>query len=117
MNIDDQDFRTVVYDGHVTVVWQGKGVRDVGTTSADRMPDGSWWLCRALVQPEDNRGQGIGSILVMRLKHEVQAQGGTRLVVAPGGYNMDQKRQQAFYVRCGFHEEPEEFGPVYVWTP
>ena len=117
MDMDDQKFNTVTHDGHVTAVWQGKGVREVGTASADRMPDSSWWLSRALVQPEEKRGQGIGSVLVMRLQHEVQAQGGTRLVVCPGGYGMDQKRQCAFYIRCGFREEPGDLGHIYVWSP
>ncbi|MBD3261102.1 MAG: GNAT family N-acetyltransferase [Candidatus Altiarchaeales archaeon] len=110
-------YDVISYEGHVTIIWRGDSLRERGTASADQMGEDWWWVCRVLVDPKDVRGQGIGTELITRLKAEVVKGGCRRLVVSPGGYDMDQSKQRQFYIRNGFSAEDAEHDRVYVWRP
>jgi len=88
----------------------------VGITNADNagllmpsesFPPGRWWLARINVlenrAPGVARGQGIGSEMMRRLQENLVTQPGfIELLVAPGGYGADEKKQWNFYLKCGF---------------
>jgi GNAT superfamily N-acetyltransferase len=64
----------------------------------------SWWVSRVLVQPSSARGKGLGGQLLEELKKAVAEMGGTRLLVTPGGYSNEWKRQHKFYRAHGFRD-------------
>lgn len=82
--------------------WVGEDLRQRGTASVDKLPDGRWWVSRVLVQPSTMTGNGIGGKLLELVKSEVKKQGGGIMVVCPGGYAGDQKKQRNFYRKHGF---------------
>jgi GNAT superfamily N-acetyltransferase len=74
-----------------------------------------WWINRVLV-PKELRGKGIGRELLCRLKGAVTAQGGSGMIVTPGGYDIPQEDQIAFYRACGFEVVREEgVGVLMLW--
>ena len=107
----NEGFHTASCDGNVTIFWQGPTVFDRGTASADRTSEHVWWINRVLVQPEECRGKGIGTVLVQLLKENLKGQG--TLTVCPGGYSDDVERQKNFYLKCGFVDN----GDLLVCTP
>lgn len=103
MKIDDGKIVVISQPTHVTISWYvGSGFVERATVSADLVDQ--WWINRVLVQPESNRGLGIGSHLLKMLKEEVKKQGGTKIVVAPGGYDQNKDRQVRFYKKHNFIE-------------
>ena len=59
-------------------------------------------ICRAILQPESMRGQGIGSEMMRRLKDELRRVRCKKCYVTPGGYNSRQEDQFRFYEKNGF---------------
>jgi predicted N-acetyltransferase YhbS len=59
-----------------------------------------WWLARVKVNPKYRR-KGIGRQMIGLLVETVKDKG-YPIVVAPGGYDLSPKAQQAFYRACGF---------------
>lgn len=77
---------------------------------ASNMGNGSWYLNRVIVK-DHNRGRGLGSKALQRVIKEVRQQGGTEIIVEPGGYGSDPARLRVFYGRHGFEPvgDPETF--------
>lgn len=73
-------------------------------------PD-NWYVNRVIV-PKDFRGHGVGGKLLERLKQEVALKGGKKLIVEPGGYAQDLKRQRHFYEKHGFQRVEDHW----VWS-
>lgn len=71
-----------------------------GTASASKLDD-KWWIERVFVR-EDDRGKGIGKLILNRLLALIPA--ADIVQVAPGGYNIPFKVQCAFYESCGFKQ-------------
>lgn len=82
----------------------------LSTASADRTGD-RWWVTRVKVA-EDDRGTGLGTLMLVRLLARVFEAGATELWVSPGGYGSDPERLAAFYRRVGFEPEGDE---TMVW--
>lgn len=67
---------------------------------------GDWWISRVMV-PSAFRGEGLGSRMLGLLLGGIQEvhredklfRG---VVVTPGGYGVDPRRQRAFYLKIGF---------------
>ena len=88
------------------------GDRELATASADRLSRRTWNVSRVFV-PRNYRSQGVGGLLLERLKKEMSLMGQFKsLSVAAGGYNSDLSRLERFYTRCGFKKKEENF---YVW--
>lgn len=64
--------------------------------------DDDWWISRALVNPKEVRGQGIGGRLLERLKREIKKMDGRHILVTPGGYGGNKRLQRKFYRNHGF---------------
>lgn len=62
-----------------------------------------WWICRVKVEPKYRR-RGYGRALVEELS---KIQRGHPMIVTPGGYDMTQEEQDAFYTACGFTRRGE----------
>lgn len=77
---------------------------------ASHMGDGHWYLNRVVVR-EGNRGKGLGTEAIKRLIDEVRKQGGTEIVVEPGGYGSDPNKLRIWYARFGFEPagDPDTF--------
>lgn len=75
-----------------------------GTISVEKIKDGEWWVSRAKVTPEKLTGQGYGTRMMDEIKKAAVRQGCKKMVVCPGGYKNDKKRQINFYVKNGFVE-------------
>ena len=69
-----------------------------------------WWLARVIVK-KPYRRQGLGRKLLEELQSRAK---GIKIVVCPGGYDISQKEQFAFYRAMGFVELDNEGGMV--WT-
>jgi len=82
-------------------LWRGTAVDDVSIAGP------VWWINRVLV-PKSLRGKGLGRELLRRLKGAVTAQGGKGMIVTPGGYDIPQGDQIAFYRACDFEVVREE---------
>ena len=109
-------FHTIATPESITILWRGDSAIERGVASADDIGD-RWWISRVLVQPATCRGRGVGSKLIEQLKAAVANQGGTRLVVAPGGYvgtAKERKRQKKFYEH---HDFVEEEPGLFAWYP
>ncbi len=87
--------------------WLGEGLRQRGTASSNKLPDGSWWVSRVLVQPSTMTGKGIGGKLLDLVIEEIKKQGGGTVVVCPGGYENNYKKQSNFYRKHGFVGDQE----------
>jgi hypothetical protein len=118
------EYKVVGNERNVTVSYIVGGW-PVGITNADNagllmpsdsFPPGRWWLARINVlehlAPGVTRGQGIGSEM-MRLLQErlVIIPSFQELLVAPGGYGADEKKQWNFYLKHGF----APLGSALVW--
>lgn len=77
------------------------------TASADFVSS-FWWIGRVLVDPPKARGNGVGGYILEELKRAVKEMGGTSLLVSPGGYAVDPKRQFKFYLSHGFIYRSED---------
>jgi GNAT superfamily N-acetyltransferase len=114
--MSDGDYK--VYGGpfNVSVAYVTNGLPN-GIANADFAPhmggDGRWWLARVVVK--DGKGKGVGTEMLRLLKEElVKNENFTDLLVAPGGYGSDPKRQRDFYLKNGF--VPESGGGL-LWRP
>ena len=74
-----------------------------------------WYVSRVIVK-EDQRGKGIGSKLLNMLIDEIKSRPGTGpIIVTPGGYNADAKKQMNFYKKNGFVKVKDNTGMlIYV---
>lgn len=81
----------------VTCVVDGK----VSIASIDNLHDGRWWISRVNVQGVE-KGKGLGSKLLKKAMEEVFSFSPKEIIVTPGGYNADIKRQVNFYKKNGF---------------
>ena len=61
------------------------------------------------------RSQGIGSQILQMLLNEIKKQNAKKVIVTPGGYNVDEKRQFNFYIKNGF-KQSEEHEKMLVFT-
>lgn len=96
------------------------GTRPKGTAEACIFPSlkGHWYTNRVLVTRKEERGKGLGSYLLTLLKATLQQQEGfVALMVEPGGYGTDPKKQINFYRKNGFIRKPKLGLNVYVWEP
>lgn len=84
------------------------GIR--GCAEANYMPDFNyWWICRVVLYPADCRGRGFGSkMLKLMLDNIFDTDAEHKVVVAPGGYDAEPKKQKAFYLKHGFEKDPHE---------
>ena len=78
----------------------------VSIASIDNLMDGRWWVSRVNVQGTE-KGQGTGSKLLKRAIDEVLSYGPADIIVAPGGYSEDEKKQFNFYKKNNFVETSE----------
>lgn len=62
-----------------------------------------WWLARVVVKKE-HRMKGLGRKLLDELKKKAKK---VKIVVCPGGYDITQEEQFAFYRKMGFVETEE----------
>jgi GNAT superfamily N-acetyltransferase len=105
---------TLIETPHHVAVMNHEG-RLRAAMSADNLGS-HWWLARAIVDPAEHRGKGIGSDMLKRLLAAVARQGCTELHVTPGGYEGLTKRQFNFYLKNGFaHVEGNEH--LLIWRP
>lgn len=115
-----------VYGGpsNVSVMWVLGGL-PVGILNADlAWPEiGRWWLARVNVKGDSHKGKGIGTKMIELMKEELVKRSaappsGTppfkELLVAPGGYGSDEKKQWNFYVKNGFIPDSES---SLLWRP
>lgn len=109
--------------GHAVVVtgWNDTANTNIsyisGEVSATQATGvGEWYLNRAIVGPDAARGQGLGSILLQTLlKYLSEKPDFKSIIVEPGGYHNDLKRQVRFYTNNGFVLE-RGYTNVYRWT-
>lgn len=101
---EDMLIQAFVTSGYATAFWWGKDpMHDRGVAEASWLPDGFWYINRVLVKPSELRNKGIGGQLLERLKQELKEKAkATLIVVDPGGYGMNVKRQRQFYRQHGF---------------
>jgi len=96
-----EEVRTSVSMGNVCAYHVVDG--RIATADANLIGENIWWISRVFV-PDFMRGSGIGSAILNRLADEVLKNGGTELVVCPGGYFVDGERQRKFYLKNDFKE-------------
>jgi GNAT superfamily N-acetyltransferase len=77
--------------------------------------DQIWYVNRVLVTMEGERGQGLGGMLLDRMISGVVDAHGKILMVEPGGYNADPKRQQRFYESHDFIKTPSKGSSGFHW--
>lgn len=97
----------------------GARVRSRAAASADFMAhENWWWIGRVLVVKDEDRGKGVGSLILQRLLKEITtsliAEAGNivvpHAVVAPGGYSDNIDGQMRFYLKNGFEQVAGEDG-------
>ena len=82
----------------------------IGVVEASRMNDAVWYLNRAVIRAESDRGKGIGSQLLIELMKKLKEQPDCRrLIVTPGGYGMNPDKQFHFYLKNGFKKHKEGY--------
>lgn len=97
-------------DGCVSVnVQYPSGLFSAGTGSMN-IVDGVWRISRVYVSP-GYRNNGIGKLILNRLKQEADGRG---IEVYPGGQGTPKKVLYSFYGSCGF--EGFSHGDYFVWT-
>ncbi len=111
--LDEKEVMVISRPQGVSVLYRGS-MRQAAVASIDNVGDGSWWVSRVLVSTREIRRKGIGSELLQRaikevLKYEPKA----RIIVEPGGYDMDTQSQTNFYRKNGFVDTPDKGVLVY----
>jgi predicted GNAT family N-acyltransferase len=97
----------------ISVNWfDEKDIRNRAVAEATEMGS-HWFINRVLVQPEEIRSNGIGSMLLQILIKEIKKTGNKQIIVTPGGYAMNQKKQQNFYKKNGFLKEYTSYELMY----
>lgn len=108
--------QSIVVSGHMTNSDGLLPARGDVSASTAMAGDGRWLLNRALVQPPEYRGRGLGTRLLLTLLAEISKRADFKqLIVEPGGYNMPVRRQRRFYTKQGFKLIPGHPG-VYRWV-
>lgn len=88
----------------------------ISIASADRIFDGRWYVSRVMVR-ENHRGKGVGSKLLNMMIEEIKSRPDKGdIIVTPGGYDGDTKRQFDFYKKNGFVETDKPEMLIYVLT-
>lgn len=98
-------FKVIESGMHITTMWVVDGHFPYGIANADlNWPElGRWWLARVSINREQFRSAGIGTELVRRIQSALAERTDFKeLLVAPGGYGSDEKKQWNFYVKNGF---------------
>jgi len=90
----------------ISVYLEGKTSYDLSSASASFMGD-HWYINRIIVNPKTERGKGIGSRLLQKLIEEVIIQKGNKIIVTPGGYDMNREKQFNFYFKNGFSKKED----------
>lgn len=96
---------SVVFSGdHVTVYDYSVDPSGIhGVCAEADLIDGIWWICRVLVKKEQDRGKGLGSKFLQKLLFEIYRRDpDAAVVVSPGGYGVNSKKQINFYKKNGF---------------
>lgn len=76
-----------------------------------------WWVSRVLVSRDEDRGKGYGGRALDILLREIEKQGGKAVIVTPGGYGADPKKQIRFYEAHGFVKVGDtEYNQYWLWT-
>jgi L-amino acid N-acyltransferase YncA len=107
---------------HVTImVLNERKSRSLGTASANVHPlkgpnEKCWWISRVLVTSDEDRGKGWGGMMLDTLIVEITKQGGLAIIVTPGGYNADPKKQKRFYEQHDFVKTGKEPTAHWLWT-
>lgn len=81
-----------------------EGSSCLGGLDAQRMLD-HWYLTRLVVRPQA-RGEGWGRKMIEWLQSKAD-----KIIVDPGGYDMEQDKIESFYKHMGFIEKSRRF----VW--
>ena len=105
---DNGNFRMTEVDTRDSIMVSIQdGVLCAATASIDQMPK-FWWVSRVFVRKKYRR-QGLGKRCLQRAIELVKSHEGTprNIVVAPGGYDMDTRRQEMFYEAQGFKRAKE----------
>lgn len=110
------EFRTFFSDTHCSVCWIDDDSHIAnGVVSAD-LVNGRWWLSRAILKPANLRNKGIGSMMVDFLKEGILLSDTKVVIVSPGGYGEDIRKQINFYKKNGFTTvENGMEGPYLEW--
>jgi len=96
----------------LSVYWHGKTMFENGVAEASTMGDGFWNINRVLVNPKILRGKGIGSKLLQELIEKIRNADGKKIIVWPGGYDDNKKKQVNFYIKNGFKKYKEGY---FLW--
>jgi len=92
----------------VEIFLPAKNSFNTSTASASFMGN-HWFINRVLVNPQSDRGKGIGSKLLQVLIKEIKKQNNKKIIVTPGGYINNTKQQINFYVKNGFKKTGDCF--------
>lgn len=116
MKVDSDNITVVESRDHVAVLWRpGQGLRPRGVVEASHfLEEGFWYVNRALVEPETARDQGHGTRMLQRLLDTIRRSGPARVVVDPGGYGSNTRRQRRFYRKAGFQLDRGIQGRMYL---
>jgi len=116
MKTDSNHLMVVESLDHVAVIWKpSQQLKPRGVVEASRLWEESfWYINRALVEPEVARGQGHGTHMLQRLLETIRRSGPTRVVVDPGGYGANVRRQRRFYRKSGFQSDRVIHGRLYL---
>ena len=112
--IDENNIVVISKREGVSIMYRNTLLLISAVVSIDNTNDGkgTWWVSRALVNVVNERGKGIGSILLKRAVKEVlRWQPKAKIIVEPGGsYGSNEKRQINFYKKNGFVDVPGQKG-------
>jgi len=81
---------------------------------ADEIEPGIWWVARVKVH-NDHQRKGLGRELVRRMTDACANRKAREVRVCPGGYNIPEEQQRAFYAACGFMADDDT--GVMIWSP
>lgn len=108
--LDEKEVMMISRPQGVSALYRGS-LRQAGVASIDNVGDGSWWVSRVLISTREVRRQGIGSELLQRaIKEVLKYDPKARIIVEPGGYDMDTQSQTNFYKKNGFVDIPDQKG-------
>jgi len=108
-------------DNITVMVLNEEKSQSLGTASANVHPlkaaaDKCWWVSRVLVTSDEDRGKGWGGMILDTLIVEITKQGGKSIIVTPGGYGADPKKQKRFYEQHDFVQTGVEPTAHWLWT-
>ena len=109
--LDEKEVIMISRPQGVSALYRGS-LRQGGVASIDNVGDGSWWVSRVLISNWREMGRlGIGSDLLQRaIKEVLKYDPKARIIVEPGGYDMDTQSQINFYRKNGFVDIPDQKG-------